>query len=261
MEKERDYDLFLKAAEAVGKTGRILLDSGENLRIGEKGKTDFVTPVDLEVQEELCRRLRELAPDYEFMGEEKENRNLDLSGKLWILDPVDGTTNLIHQFQHSTVSLAMAYRGNVMGGIVFQPFSGEMFLGFQGKGAWCGRKPIHVSRNSVLRDSLFSVGTNPGYRQHADRSFSIMRSFYDCCHDIRRIGAASLEICYVAAGRLEGYVEYGLKPWDYAAGARILEEAGGLCTDCSGRIPVCTEPADILATNKLVHSEALSLLL
>ena len=173
---------------------------------------------------------------------------------------MDGTTNLIHNFCHSAISLALADKGDVIGAIVYQPFSGEMFTAFKGKGAFLNGKPISVSSASGLSDSLFSVGTNPGCREKSESAFSIMRKFYDRCHDIRRIGAASIELCYVAAGRLEGYTEQGLMPWDFAAGGLILREAGGKITDYQGNIPSCIRRSDIIATNGKIHNEASALL-
>lgn len=253
-------DIMRRAEGAVRIAGRLIVNDNIDLDIKEKGKTDFVTKLDFAVQEHLKNSLKAIAPQYSLFSEEKDNTDILSEEKLWILDPVDGTTNLIHNFCHSAISLALADKGDVIGAIVYQPFSGEMFTAFKGKGAFLNGKSISVSSASGLSDSLFSVGTNPGCREKSESAFSIMRKFYDRCHDIRRIGAASIELCYVAAGRLEGYTEQGLMPWDFAAGGLILREAGGKITDYQGNIPSCIRRSDIIATNGKIHNEASALL-
>lgn len=252
--------LFKKAVSAVQAAGSLLTGPGTDLAVSEKGRTDFVTRVDTAVQARLQQELSALAPDFQFMGEEKDNREIDPSRALWILDPVDGTTNLIHGFRQSTISLALADGGQVFGGIVYQPFAGELFTAFRGRGAFLNGAPLQVSRAACLRDSLVSVGTNPGRRENADAAFARMRRIYDRCHDIRRVGAASLELCWVAAGRLDGYLEHGLKPWDYAAGGLILREAGGTITDFSGCPLPCGQAGDVVGTNSRIHKELITLL-
>ena len=252
--------LFEKAVSVVQAAGSLLTGAGADLAVSEKGCTDFVTREDTAVQARLQQELSALAPAYQLMGEEKDNREIDPSRALWILDPVDGTTNLIHGFRQSTISLAMADDGQVLGGIVCQPFAGELFTAFRGRGAFLNGTPLQVSRAAGLRDSLVSVGTNPGRRENADAAFARMRRIYDRCHDIRRVGAASLELCWVAAGRLDGYLEHSLKPWDYAAGGLILQEAGGTITDFSGCPLPCGQAGDVVGTNSRIHKELITLL-
>ena len=164
------------------------------------------------------------------MGEERYNTGLDWSRPCWILDPVDGTTNLIHSFRHSAISLALAEGGQAVFGVVYNPYTEECFTARRGGGAFRNGVPIQVSAVSRLEDSLLSAGTVPGQRELADAAFRQMRALYDRCQDVRRMGCASLELCDVACGRLEGYVELSLQPWDYAAGMLILAEAGGQVT-------------------------------
>ena len=225
-----------------------------------KGDCDFVTAVDQAVEGFLREKLTALYPQIQFLSEEQDNSQVDMKGLSWVLDPVDGTTNLIHGFRQSTISLALADGGQVFGGIVYQPFAGELFTAFRGRGAFLNGAPLQVSRAACLRDSLVSVGTNPGRRENADAAFARMRRIYDRCHDIRRVGAASLELCWVAAGRLDGYLEHGLKPWDYAAGGLILQEAGGTITDFSGCPQPCGQAGDVVGTNSRIHKELITLL-
>ena len=173
---------------------------------------------------------------------------------------MDGTTNLIHGFRHSAIALALAEGGRVCLGLVFDPFAGELFAARRGGGAFCNGRPIHASGTVHLADSLCSVGTNPGRREEAGAAFARARRIYDRCRDIRRIGAASVELCYTACGRLDAYLEHGLKPWDYAAGWLILEEAGGRLTTWDGKTPsLAAASCAILATNGRIHEELLAL--
>ena len=246
--------LVEETVQAVQEAGACLSDPAAVHSIRAKGETDYVTNVDLAVQELLRERLAALAPEIQFMGEEQDNTGLDWSRPCWILDPVDGTTNLIHRFRHSAVSLALAEGGQIRLGVVYNPYSGECFTARRGLGAFCNGSPIRVSGTDRLGDSLLSVGTVPGCRELADTAFRQMRDLYDACQDIRRTGCASLELCDVACGRLEGYVELSLQPWDYAAGMLILAEAGGQVTAPGGAPLSLAEGGPLLASNGRLHS-------
>ena len=253
--------LLRQAGRIVREAGARLEDRSLAAQVRAKGPTDFVTAVDTEVQEQIRARLQALDGTIQFMAEEKDNAAIDPARPVWVLDPVDGTTNLIHGFGHSAISLALAAEGRPLLGLVYDPFAGEMFTARRGVGAFCNGRPIHASTAVHLADSLCSVGTNPGRRDQADAAFARMRRVYDRCHDIRRVGAASVELCCVACGRLDAYMEHSLKPWDYAAGWLILEEAGGCLTDFTGGAPSLTAPGcDILATNGNIHPELLQLI-
>ena len=248
------------AAALLREAGELLRDRERAAEVHAKGRTDFVTAVDTGVQAFLRDALAELDPGVQFMAEEKDNAAIDPARPVWVLDPVDGTTNLIHGFRHSAISLALAEGGRVCLGLVFDPFAGELFAARRGGGAFCNGRPIHASGAACLADSLCSVGTNPGRREEAGATFARARRIYDRCHDIRRIGAASIELCYTACGRLDAYMEHGLKPWDYAAGWLILEEAGGRLTTWDGKTPsLAAASCAILATNGRIHEELLAL--
>ena len=242
------------AIQAVLEAGRLLADPAALRSIRAKSETDYVTNVDLAVQEFLREHLAALAPDVQFMAEEQDNSALDLTRPCWILDPVDGTTNLIHQFQHSAISLALAEGGQIVFGVVYNPYTEECFAACRGGGALRNGVPIHVSDVSRLEDSLLSTGTVPGRRELADAAFRQMRALYDRCQDVRRTGCASLDLCWVACGRLDGYVELSLQPWDYAAGMRIAAEAGGKVTTLDGSPLSLREGGPLLASNGRLHS-------
>ena len=240
--------------QAVREAGACLTDPAAVHSIRTKGETDYVTNVDLAVQELLRERLAALAPDVQFMGEEQDNTGLDWSRPCWILDPVDGTTNLIHNFRHSAISLALAEAGQTVFGVVYNPYTEECFTARRGQGAFCNGSPIRVSSADRLEDSLLSVGTVPGRRELADTAFRQMRALYDRCQDVRRTGCASLDLCWVACGRLDGYVELSLQPWDYAAGMLIVAEAGGRVTAPDGSPLSLCQGGSLLASNGRLHS-------
>ena len=250
----RTDTLIEQAVKAVLEAGKLLTDPAAVRNIRSKGETDYVTNVDLAVQELLRKRLAALAPEIQFTGEEQDNTGLDWRRPCWILDPVDGTTNLIHNFRHSAVSLALSEAGQILFGVVYNPYSGECFTARRGQGAFCNGSPIRVSSADRLEDSLLSAGTVPGRRELADTAFRQMRALYDRCHDVRRTGCASLDLCWVACGRLDGYVELSLQPWDYAAGMLIVAEAGGRVTAPDGSPLSLCQGGPLLASNGRLHS-------
>ena len=243
-----------KLIQLVMETQSFFTNEEAASQVTMKGVSDYVTQVDYQVQEFLKERLREEWPDFQFMGEEKDNSDIDFDGTFWILDPVDGTTNLIHSFRHSAISLALAEGGQAVFGVVYNPYTEECFTARRGGGALRNGVPIHVSDVSRLEDSLLSTGTVPGRRELADAAFRQMRALYDRCQDVRRTGCASLDLCWVACGRLDGYVELSLQPWDYAAGMRIAAEAGGKVTAPDGSPLSLREGGPLLASNGRLHS-------
>lgn len=259
MSRQNDA-LIEQAVKAVRKAGALLTDQSAVQNIWAKSETDFVTNVDVTVQETLKAQLASLAPEIQFMGEEQDNSRLDWNRPCWLLDPVDGTTNLIHSFRHSAVSLALSEAGQILFGVVYNPYSGECFTARRGQGAFCNGSPIRVSGADRLEDSLLCAGTVPGRRELADKAFCQMRNLYNVCQDIRRTGCASLDLCWVACGRLDGYVELFLQPWDYAAGLLIVNEAGGRITAPDGSPLSLCQGGPLLASNGKLHAALQSLL-
>lgn len=248
---------FQQIIAVVREAGRLLFDRAATRAIENKGPTDFVTDVDLTVQKTLKAKLAELTPEIAFVGEENASA-IDLSQNLWILDPVDGTTNLIHNLQHSAISLALVEQGTVTAGIVYNPFVEEMYTALKGAGARLNGAPIAVSGTCELADALMHVGTNAGHRELADISFRWLRTFYDKARDIRRFGSAALDLCYVACGRGDGFVEKALMPWDVAAGILILEEAGGTTSAEDGTPIPLDRLSSVVASNGKIHPEILA---
>lgn len=231
-----------------------------DIRVKEKGFADFVTEVDTGVQEFIKRRLGEKYPDIQFFGEEGEREKIDFSRPVWILDPIDGTTNLIYGMGLSAVSLALYDKDGGSMGVVYNPFHDEIFTAERGKGAYFNGRKICVSKAQSLSESLIGIGTTPYEKELADENFRIFLDVYKRSLDIRRTGSAAIDLCYTACGRLDGYFERNLKPWDYAAGALILKEAGGCVTDFDGNEPDIKGKCCIVATNGKIHEELLGII-
>lgn len=237
-----------KVKKLVRDTRPFFVSHGK-IDIKEKGTADFVTQIDIMVQETVQTGLRELYPDIQFMGEEKDNSDIDFKKPVWILDPIDGTTNFIHGYCHSTLSLALCADKRIVMGIVYQPYTEELFWAQEGKGAWLNEERIFVSGTEELEKSLVTVGTSPWKHELADKNFEIFKQIFLRCSDIRRTGSAALDLAYVACGRTEAFVEHDLKPWDFAAGILLVKEAKGTVTDYRGREIDITAPSQIAAGN------------
>ena len=247
-------------------------ENSQNITV--KGDSNFVTEVDTQIEKAMKERLLSLYPDTQFMGEEEDNSDVDFTTPVWILDPVDGTSNLIHDFQNSSMSLALTMDKKVVFGVIYHYSSKEYFYAKKGEGAYVGcasfinpnkseyatpssvATPIQVSHTTELSRSLVSFGTSPYDKATlGEKNCETLKQIFFACEDIRRIGSAAIELAYVAAGRVDIYLERNLKPWDYAAAIVIIEEAGGIITDYEGLPIDISKPSDILAGNKVVHQK------
>ena len=233
----------------VRKAGKALPERRGADRIQTKAAQDFVTEVDFAVQTAVCDALKENWPEIQFMGEERDNSDIDFSRPYWVLDPVDGTTNLIHNFRHSVISLALVIDHEPQLGVVYDPYHNEEFTAVLGGGAYLNGDPIHVSGAASLSQALVFVGTAPYRRAEMDENFRRIQRVYLASHDVRRFGCTALELCYLACGRADGYFEFGTKPWDIAAGWLILREAGGEAVSVDGSRPPLDRESQIVATN------------
>lgn len=228
----------------------------DSQHITVKGDSNYVTEVDTNIEHAMKERLSSLYPEIQFMGEEGDNSNIDFSHPLWILDPVDGTSNLIHDFHNSSMSLALAVEKQIVFGVIYHYSTKEYFYAKKGEGAYVNGTPIHVNTTTELSRCLVSFGTSP-YDKAAlgEKNCETLKQIFFLCEDIRRIGSAAIELAYVAAGRVNIYLERNLKPWDYAAAIIIIQEAGGIITDYQGQTIDISKPCDILAGNKAVHEQ------
>lgn len=247
--------IYQNVIDLVKSTKEIVFSEEKLSEIVAKGYADFVTGVDLAVQSYIEGRLGEMFPDVQFMGEEGEKGTLDFSGRIWILDPIDGTSNLIHHLNMSAVSLALVENRIPVFGVVYNPFTDEIFWAEKGKGAYYNGKPIHVSDKKTVKESFVSVGTSPYNEDLREKSLVVISRLLRNCTDIRRMGAASLDLAYVAMGKFDCFYEEILRPWDFAAGAVIIEEAGGKITDLDGNTLTYETSTGILASNGYTHDE------
>ena len=241
----------------VKETQGIIRNREMAARVKEKGVADYVTQVDIAVQDFLKSALHELAPDVQFLGEESGLQQMD-ADNYWILDPVDGTTNLMHDYQHSVVSLALCHNKEIVMGIVYDPFHDELFSAIKGEGSLLNGRPIHVSTAQRLSETIIGIGT--AKRELAKENFTRFLRVYENSQDIRRLGSAALELAYTACGRQGGYFEAYLNPWDYAAGLLLVQEAGGKVSDWAGRSLDPARGSQVAGTNGQVHDELLKLL-
>lgn len=232
-------------------------DMADHIKV--KGPADYVTQVDTNVQKFLSEKLYELAPQIQFLGEE-EGLHAMSSDTFWILDPVDGTTNLIHDYQHSTVSLGLYEKGEIVMGVIYDPFREEVFYAEKGKGSFRNREPIHAAQAGTLGETIVAIGTAPYQKELAHENFQRFERIFMKCQDIRRTGSAAMDLAYVACGRIGGFFEARLQPWDFAAGMLLVEEAGGRITRFDGSAVNPVEPGGILATNGKLHEELRGLL-
>lgn len=245
----------------------IIKDAGKNIirkfskqhAIREKGYANYVTELDKEVEEFVISEISAIYPGSIFVSEENSQR--ELRDSYWVLDPIDGTTNLIHKYQSVCISLAYVQGGSVEFGVVYSPFSDEMFYACRGAGAYLckqGEKQrISVNNSKELKGSLVGFGC-PYNKSRIPYIFSIIEKILTKCDDVKRMGPASLDICYVACGRLAAYVELDLEIWDFLAGSLILEEAGGSIYNFSGT-PISIEKTDIIVTNSKISKEILEI--
>ena len=231
------------------------MDNAMSRDVTVKGLADFVTKADTSVQSRLFSELSKHYPGIQFMGEEDHMQAVDFSRPMWILDPIDGTTNLIYSYCHSAVSLGYYENKAISAAVIYNPFTEETFYAVRGQGAFLNGRRIRVTQKTALKDSLSAIGTSPYDKEMAEDNFHIFKEVFKHSLDIRRSGSAALDLAYVASGRVDGFLERNLKPWDYSAGALLVEEAGGQVTNYSLSPLDYSKNQDILASNREIHRE------
>ena len=205
-----------------------------NLHVDAKhGHANFVTAYDKLVQDRLREGLQTIMPEASFIGEEGSAQQFSSVGKFFIVDPIDGTQNFIKDYHQSCISVALVVDGAAELGVVYNPYSDEMFTAWRGGGAFCNGRRLAVSEQP-LENAVVLFGTAPYHEELGERSFKLAYSLFRRSLDVRRSGSAALDLCAVAAGRAELFFELVLAPWDYAAGALIVREAGGTVTTVDG---------------------------
>ncbi|HLF12322.1 MAG TPA: inositol monophosphatase family protein [Gammaproteobacteria bacterium] len=251
-------NIAIRAARRAGELMIRQLNQLESLQVAEKGRNEFVTQVDQAAEAAVIEVIRDHYPDHAILAEESGSQGEH--EYQWIIDPLDGTTNYIHGFPVFCVSIAVAQAGELQHGVVYDPLRQEIFSASRGQGAQLDGRKIRVSKRTSLQQSLIATGFP--YRmnlEHIDRYLGMLRAVMLDSAGVRRPGSAALDLCYVAAGRVDGFWELGLSKWDIAAGALIIREAGGRISDFR-----CTdgylESGNVVAGNPKVYA-ALSKLL
>ncbi len=211
---------------------------------------DLVTEYDLAVERFLKEKLPPLVPGALFFGEEEKENASPLTGWVFIVDPIDGTTNFVRGLKHSAISVALAHDGVVEYGVVYDPYKDEIFSARRGGGAFLNGRPIHVSERP-LDQGVFGMGTAIYDRQFIAPTMRVTEQLFRRSCDFRRLGAAALDLCGVACGRLDLFFEYSLSPWDHAAGGLILIEAGGVLSTLEGRPMDYTQRCSVWASNRV----------
>lgn len=255
-----DLDYIKRTGIAAAYEGARVLRShlGNLTTISRKSELELVTEADVAAEAAVLSVIRSRFPDHDILAEES-GRTVGDADRQWIIDPLDGTTNFAHEIPVFAVSIAFALAGEPTAGVVLNPMSGELFCALKGDGATLNGTPIRVSKAETLSESLLATGFPYTVRENIDE---IMHRFSRCTRSargIRRMGAAALDLCYVACGRFDGFWEQTLQPWDTAAGSLIAAEAGALVTDFFGN-PYRVGRGDILATNGKIHNDMMSLL-
>ena len=226
------------AVKAARRAGNIINRSARDLdllTVTAKGPKDFVSEVDREAERTIVETLHATYPAHAILAEEGTSRDKNVDAEyLWIIDPLDGTTNFLHGFPQYCVSIALSHKGVITQGVIYDPVRNDLFTATRGRGAYLNDRRIRVSRRQHLRDCL--IGTGFPFRDGSflDTYLEMMRTMITHTAGLRRPGAAALDLAYVAAGSYDGFFEIGLNPWDVAAGSLLVLEAGGLIGDLSG---------------------------
>ncbi|MEM9136172.1 MAG: inositol monophosphatase family protein [Cyanobacteria bacterium P01_F01_bin.42] len=246
-------DIASEAALAGG--GELEKYWGNLTQVREKGRPgDLVTEADGAAEKQVLSVIQRHFPDHAVLAEESGSQGDSNSSFLWAIDPLDGTTNYSHQYPFSGVSVALLIDGVPKVGAIYDPFHRELFRAAHGLGATCNRRAIHTSGTRALKDSLLVTGFAYDRRETRDNNYAEFCYLTHMTQGVRRGGAASLDLAYVACGRLDGYWERGLSPWDLAAGVVLVQEAGGKVTGYD-LTPFDISSGRILATNGLIHGE------
>jgi myo-inositol-1(or 4)-monophosphatase len=226
-------NVAVRAARAAGNVILRYINRVEGLAVEEKSRHDYVSEVDRLAEAEIVKELRRAYPDHAVLGE--ESGKVGKADKVWVVDPLDGTHNYLRGFPHYSVSIGFMDRGDLVYGVIYDPLRDELFTASRGDGAFLNDRRIRVSKREGLSGAILCTGFPPRQHQHLDAQFAISRELLREADDLRRTGSAALDLAYVACGRLDGYFEPGLQPWDMAAGCLLVREAGGKFCDFAGR--------------------------
>jgi myo-inositol-1(or 4)-monophosphatase len=245
-------NVAVKAARRAGSVIMRHLDRLERLTVETKGRADYVSEVDRLAEAEIIRILHQAYPDTSILGEETgAHAGNDFC---WIIDPLDGTTNFLHGYPQFAVSIGLRHKDRLEQAVVFDPLKNELFTGSRGGGAHLNDRRIRVSRVLQLEFALLGTGFPFRSNAHLDMWMETLRTFINTTSGVRRAGSAALDLAHVACGRFDGFWEFGLKPWDMAAGCLLIQEAGGLVSDMRGGTNYF-DTGNVIAGNPKIHAE------
>ena len=249
MTSENEY--LPKLSAIAREAGALLMEYFDrNIKIEYKGDADLVTAADRKSEALIRDRIRQTWPRHDVLGEEEGLRDTGSEFR-WYVDPLDGTTNFAHGFPVFCVSMALQHKQVTVAGVCYDPTRDEMFAAERGKGATLNGRPIHVSKTAKLAESLVGTGF-PSHKRHKNPNIHFYHQITLRSHGVRRAGSAALDLCYVACGRMDGFWEFNLNPWDTAAGVLMVEEAGGRVSDFSDG-PFQLNSRETMASNGLIH--------
>lgn len=251
-------NVAVKAARAAGDYIIRSLDRRHELVVEEKQQNDFVTSVDRNCEKLIIQTIKDAYPRHAFLGEESGASQKDLNSAevVWIIDPLDGTSNFLHGNPVFAVSIAAKIRGELAHAVVYDPMRQELFTASRGRGAQLDNRRIRISQARKLADAMIGTGipSRKHQNEYVDAYFDILKAVSKKSSGIRRPGAAALDLAWVAAGRLDGFFEFGLGPWDIAAGALLIQEAGGIVTSAAGGSKFL-DTGHVIAGNEKIHGE------
>ncbi|RLL71334.1 inositol monophosphatase family protein [Paenirhodobacter hankyongi] len=227
MQGSANLNLMIKAARKAGRSLVKDFREVENLQVSAKGPGDFVSRADREAERIIKEELRGARPSYGWLGEETGEEAGEDPTRRWIVDPLDGTTNFLHGLPHWAVSIALEHKGEIVSAVVFDAAKDELYWAEKGSGAFMNEMRLRVSGRNRMIESIFATGVPFGGRSTLPATLQDLARLMPVCAGVRRFGAASLDLAYVAAGKYEGYWERGIKAWDMAAGLLLVKEAGG----------------------------------
>lgn len=257
MKINKELSIAKKAAVEAGKL--IIKDFGKSRIIKFKSKVDFVTKTDNDSEKLITTMIKKNFPDHSILAEEGTRREKG-SENLWIIDPLDGTTNFAHGYPFFSVSIALILKGRQVLGVVYDPIRNEMFHSIAGKGSYLNGKRIKVTNVKDLKDSIIIIGFWYDRGKIMRKTLEKTGEFFsEGIQGTRRSGSAALDLCYIASGRADGFWEFFLNPWDFAAGSLLVKEAGGIVTTTEGK-PLEMKGSTVLATNKYLHKKMLEVL-
>jgi myo-inositol-1(or 4)-monophosphatase len=245
-------NVAVRAARAAGSVIMRYMNRVDSIKVEEKARLDFASEVDRMAEAEVVRELRRAFPDHAVIGE--ETGTTGKSDKVWVVDPLDGTHNYLRGFPHFCVSIGFLDHGDPVHGVIYDPLRDELFTASKGDGAFLNDRRMRVSKRENLTGALLCTGFPYRQRAHLNAQLEMTRGLLQQAEDIRRTGSAALDLAYVAGGRLDGFYEIGLKPWDMTAGCLLVRESGGHYCDFAGRDGI-PKSGNLVAGNHLLVAD------